>query len=302
MKIITYKEFCNSEIIDESLVGDAIENIKNKIKNIFNNDEDIKEKIGKHVKTAKNFNKQDIQEFILKYFAGKGTKLKIDFFNMLNNFLMVGTGSIGIINYIYEKCPEFKNMVDKLFDMNKPDMIHISSISILIFTILIFVNKIVGHFSEKDKRIPVRIKIVRDYQNNKQFKIDFEYFYDVSAGGAYKILYNSFVRKIEEYENVEGFEIEYGNKNKYNDKLSKYNQHMIKVNFYPEEFIELLDNFYSELKNSHKYDERVSFEREYDKNSGNYEFYISRMMITDLIELSERIKKLKLEFHPIPSF
>lgn len=325
-KLITFEEFINDknyeqyEQINENLLSNTIDSIVN----FFKKKHLVK---GELSKKSKSFNKSDFVKFIKsilpKYDNLDEKSQKQDLMNKIDNYIKDFFIIPGLCVMLYIGNNEFRNIIDTYFTSTgfgiTLGIIYLSSIFFKLIKV------------EFDHEYDISIDIGSFSKNDGMLEIDFDFFYSLNVKDTYRILYNSFVRLLQKYENKDNFIIEWGKDSIFNDKkVPPYSQHLIRINFYPKEFIDLLYdtsfkiyndrmNFIEnknikEVKNeivNEPNKRKIEFQlTNDDKNLGVIEFnenkkfkqvsfYIQRMSNKQILDLSKNIDNLKLTFNKL---
>jgi hypothetical protein len=347
--IKTYKSFVNEtillanneDILNENILFDSIDKIVDFVKLKFKSKDVVK---GEYAEHAKKLNKEDFVAFVKNLIPSYKTKLeqkdKLKFIEKLDKYL----NNIGLVfnmtalAYIFSD--DFKEYINNLIDIEIGNNAAGWSLYATIMGFILY--KIISDYIKTDLKYgtDVNININTNINNENKVDIDFSFYYSINAKSMNRIIYNAFVRKIAEYENKEGFEIEYG-QDPYisGNKLVDSKQHLIKLNFYPKELIDLLietgkeiyedrieyaksfmgtetfkqlkehskiiDNPESTRINLYISNERSGVDRlgaiqiDNRKNMTNFEFYIQNMSNEQILTLADKISKLELQPHPI---
>ena len=323
--VLESTSYDDSVMINEEFISDAIE----KISDWF---EDRRAKgltKGQHAIKAKSFNYSDFIKFVKSilpsYSNLKEKKQKQAFFEKIDKYLEPITGIVGMATLFLVFSDDFQKLFDN--SIGKGGVLTIWGITSLA-SLFAKITKNALYDSND-----VSIEIEKESFGDKVL-IDFKFFYSIGVKHTYRILYNSVVRLLQKYENEEWAGIEYGTdarKFLKNDNSPKsvptYRQHELKMDFYPEELVDLLFDTaleiyddrkeYAEendIKYTSKFEDDLSSRRVEFKNQETtkgigaiefrerkdmpgVEFYIQSMSNKQIIDLSKKIDNLKLEYH-----
>lgn len=331
-KIKTFEQFVlestnydDTVMINEEFISDIID----KISDWF---EDRRNKTltkGKYAHKAKQFNYSDFVKFVKSilpsYSNLKEKKQKQEFFKKIDKYLEPITGIVGMATMLVVFSDDFKNLFDS--SIGKGGILTIWGIT----SLAALFAKITKNATTDSN--DVQIEIERDSFGGKKVVIDFKFFYSIGVKHTYRILYNSVVRLLQKYEKEEWSGIEYGADSMFKtkegdpEKVPTFRQHELKMDFYPEELVDLFFDTaleiyedrkqYAEendIKHSTKFEDdlhtrRLEFQnKEENKGIGavvfkerkdipGVDFYIQCMSNKQLIDLSKKIDNLKLEYH-----
>lgn len=335
-RVKTFNQFLlesnNNEMINEAIIAGTIDKIVDWW-------EDRKEKNvvkGQHAKKAKEFNYSDFIKFIKSilpsYSNLKEKKQKLDFFKKIDKYLEPIVGIIGVFTILLVFSDDFKNL-------------FVNSIGVGGVLTIWGINWLANLVSKICKNSitdsnDVKLTIERQWNSNK-VQINFDFYYAINVKNTYRILYNSVVRLLQQYEDEPWSGIEWGSESPIKEddgtvKLYSGRQHIIKMDFYPEELIDLLyettlDIFYDRKQYAEEHDiehkaimddnlrtRSVEFKNMMDnkglgaiefqerKDTVNTQMYIQNMSNKQIIDLSKKIDNLKLEYHkpnikPLPT-
>lgn len=292
----------------------------------LNNMSDVK--IGGEAEKALTFNKSDFVKFLIKilpYFKNlEDRDNKVKLLKKLDNYLYPFFLVSGVLSAAYFKEPQVKEFIDNLFTQTGASVMYIVS------NLAAFVYKLSALYMT-DKGNTIDISIVID-KTKDGYVVDFPFYGSVNVKNKYRIIYNAFIRRIKEFDGVDGMVVKFG-KEAYlkGGKPSEFSQHIVTLNFYPKELIDLLHetaySFYEErVKDADIHNipykiDRVGTIKEYPENryviyscknwknsngdiryvqtSHNIELYIQRVPYKQINELANKIEKLEFKFHDI---
>jgi hypothetical protein len=286
-------------------------------------------KKGEFADKAKRFNRSDFTKFVKSIVPQpKEQKNTKEFLKKLDKYIQGIWGVAGVVTIGYLYNTEFKELIDQFFTPTTGKVLYAITLLAMVFQNI--VKSSLTNFTD------VQIKIESELNKKDRVEIDFSFYYSVGIKNTYRILYNSFVRLLQKYENKDDFEIEWGRDSYYkNSKDGTLNkppsgkQHIITTNFYPKEFIDLLyktaRKIYNDrveyskennIKSTYKMENTIESKRikfredysnnkdrigdiEYDqrKNMTNVDFYIQKMSDKQILDLSKKIDNLELKFH-----
>lgn len=302
-------------MLNEGKISDTMGKISDKIKGLFAKG---KITIGDKAEKAAKFNRYDIAKIIRQILpTGKDrfdAKSKEEFIKYLDSkfYSFFGIGGMLFIGYTF--IPEVKDFIDNNIGKD---------LSLWTFWLVSLVASYLNTFKTTLKTDLHDISITiehdkRDIRNtdiNKMVTVDFNFINATNVKTANNILYNAFIRKIEEYKGKEGIDIYYGKESMFQndpkyDKLPQYSQHYVTMNFYPVELLDLIDEFGKELeesaKKNHKFatQEKVKIERRDGDDLAYYPVYynmwIQNMTMKQVLDLAKRISKLEFSLKEIP--
>ena len=227
---------------------------------------------------------------------------------------MVAFGIGGIILVSYNVIPEVKEFIDA--NIGKNSALWVFWIVSLVATYLRnFHTMIKSDFHSLNLNVEYNKSELEGTTRESMVTVDFKYLSDIENKKANNIVYNAFIRKIEEYKGKEGIDIFYGKDTMFkNDpkyaKVPQFSQHYVTMNFYPVELLDLIDEFGKELeesaKNRGKYElkETITVDRrdnnELDFYPAYYNMWIQRITMKQVLDLADRISKLEFSLKPIP--
>ena len=321
--ILESTNYDDSVMINEEFIADTID----KISDWFEARRDKQLTKGQHAIKAKSFNYSDFVKFVKNilpsYSNLKEKKQKKEFFEKIDRYLEPITGIVGMATMLAVFSDDFANLFAN--SIGKGGILTAWGIT----SLASLFSKITKN-SMTDST-DVSIDIERDFSDQKVV-IDFKFFYSIGVKNTYRILYNSVVRLLQKYEKEEWSGIEYGTDSKFKlkdeeNKVPTFGQHKLKMDFYPEELVDLFFETALEI-----YDDRKEYAEENDikyttefeddlhtrkvkfsnqettrgigvvefrerKDMPGVEFYIQCMSNKQLIDLSKKIDNLKLEYH-----
>lgn len=324
-----FDQFFNEDINYDEYEHIYEEFISIKMDNIVNFFKKKVVKKGEFANKAKRFNRSDFTKFIKSIVPQpkepKNPENTKEFLKKMDKYIQGVWGVAGIVTIGYLYNADFKELIDQIIAPLGVKILY--GITLLAIVFQNIVKSSLTNFTD------VEIKIESELNKKERVEIDFSFYYSVGIKNTYRILYNSFVRLLQKYENKEGFEIEWGRDSFYKNskdgtlnKPPRGKQHIITTNFYPKEFINLLYKTAREIYNdrveyskennikmTHKMENTIESKRikfhedhnnkigdiEYDqrKNMTNVEFYIQRMSDKQILDLSKKIDNLELKFH-----
>jgi len=301
MKTLKPFDNFNYELLtEESKFKDKLKflfgNVGNKIKDLINKDE---VELGEFANRAKNLNYSDFVEFIMRIAPkGKGIKNKEQiskFLKQITKYLQIPFFATSLFLIFYKYIPNIGEYMNELLSHDLTKNRIFASYAAMLY--IYFGSNIISDILSKNKnkgKTDIQIKVEKD---RNLYKIVFNFYYAIGVKNKYRILYNAFVRKLQEYEQEEGFEIKYGFQVKWNneqgEKMSRIypsNQHLIYVNFYPLEFVNILKDF-SERK-EYKF-------KQFTQNDTSHTLYIQELTDDDILYLADQIKNMVVRAHPI---
>ena len=310
------------DMINEGVINDMV----NKVADWWDNYKDKQPVVkGQFAEKAKHFNKSDFIRFVKsilpKYDNLKDTKQKSDFLKKIDKYLLPFLGYASLATVVLSNQEQVAHFFES--SIGKGGILTLWGISILA-TIFYKISKfVVSDLTD------VKISIEKEI-NGKKVVVNFGFYYAIAVKNTYRILYNSFVRMLQKYEKEEWAEIEWGQDSYIKDSAPPSGkQHIMKLNFYPEEFVDVLfdttikiyevrKDYYD--KNKIKYTDRAEDdielrkiklscsrygekdnkgEVEFDerKNAIGLDFYIQQMSNKQILDLAKEIDNLKLEYH-----
>ena len=326
-KVKTFNQFLlesnNSEMINEAIIADTID----KITDWWEKRKEDRTVKGQHAKKAKEFNYSDFIKFIKSilpsYSNLKDKKQKQDFFKKVDKYLEPVLGIIGVFTMLIIFNDDFKNLFIN----------SLGTGGVLTLWGVTWLANLVSKMSKNSliDSTDVKLTIERVF-NADNLQINFDFYYAIGVKNTYRILYNSVVRLLQQYEDEPWAGIEWGHEPMFKEadgttKLYSGKQYIIKLNFYPEELIDLLydtslDIYYDrkeyatehDIEHTAKIDDDITsrtvnfqngfktqgmgaVEFEERKDIVNTQLYIQNMSNKQIIDLSKKIDNLKLEYH-----
>lgn len=288
-----FDEFNYELLTEESKFKDKLKflfgNVGNKLKDLIHKDN---VKLGKFADRAKSLNQSDFVEFIMRVAPeGKGIKNSkqiSEFLKKVANYMQWPFIGISLFIIFYKKIPGVGEYMTELLSHDLTKSRVFAGYAAILYTY--FGSSIIADILKwGGGSTDIEIQISKD-NDSHSYNIDFRFFYSVNVKNKYRILYNAFVRKLQEYENEEGFEIKYGWVSKSRNMYSG-NQHEIHINFYPLEFINILKDF-SERKEYHHMEFNID-------DQGNCRLYVQSLTNEDILYLADQIKNMVVRAHPI---
>lgn len=322
--LLVESKFDNYETIDEGFINDTIDKLVDWYK-INVKGEVIKK--GQYADRAKRFNKSDFIKFIRKILPSykdlKDKEQKQEFFKQLDKYLEPLFGITGLATMFFIGSEDFREMT----------MNAIGTGGVLSTWFIVTVANLFEKISRRsiERTTDMEIKIEKDF-STKKVVVDFNFYYSINVKDTYRILYNSFVRLLKKYEKEEWSGIEWGvdshfKSGEYSKKVPTFGQHKVLMDFYPKELVDLLYetsyDIYLDRKeyadeNNIEYDDnlndnklskdiRISFNDDSknlgflnyteSKNMTSVKCYIQKLSNEQIIDLSEKIDRLELEYH-----
>lgn len=334
-KLKKFEEFVNDSVtydsydmVNEEFLTEKIEDIVEWFKEKVNKGEVKK---GEKNERAKQFNISDFTRFVKSilpsYTNLKEKKQKQDFLKKIDGYIEPFTGILGVATFLFFFSDQFKD-----FMLNS-----IGTTGVLTAYGVVFLGRLFNGICQNSVNDfnDVEIEIRRDgMDKEKKVIVDFKFYYSIGVKNTYRILHNSFVRLIQKYEDKDWAGIEWGHDSYLKDteggksSPARYGQHLIKMDFYPQEFADLLyDTTYGiyedRLEYAKEQDKEVKNEWEddidrrkiilsfglhekkgygdirftEDKGSVNMEMYVQRMSNKQIIDLAKKIDGLELKYH-----
>lgn len=330
--MVITESFDNYEMMNEEFLNNMVDKVVNWYKENISKSEVKK---GQSTDTAKRFNASDFSKFMKKilpsYTNLEERDQKKDLLKKIDGYMMKTLGVVGLATLLYWGSPDFRELIETFKVGAGISMMGIAYLGMI--------------FNSIHKAFPgttdVSIKIEHKANPNNLVNINFDFYHAVSVKTSYRILYNSFVRLLTKYENEEWADIEWGKDSPFKgskdpnyNKPSKRSQHLITLNFYPREFINLLydtaleiyedrkeyadnhnikytdkiknnietrginfnvDSLSNNKNNRNKRIGDITFDER--KNMVNVEYYIQQMSNQQLLDLSKKIDNLELKYH-----
>lgn len=304
--------------INEGKISDTMGKISDRIESFFGKGEIT---IGKNAEDATKFNRYDIVKIIRKILpTGKDrfdSKSKIDFMKDLDNKFLYYFGLGGIIMASYAAIPGVKEFIDSNFGKENVNtsLWLFWLTSVIITYIRGFKNTLKSDIQHISFKIEYDKRDIKKNNLKNAVTVDFDYLRTNDNKNSNNILYNAFVRKMEEYKSKEGFEIDYGKASMYQnteyDKIPKFSQQYVTLNFYPVELLNLMDDFAKEIKESSKKNNKYATKEDVfidRRDTNDLEYYpayynviMEYLTMKQVLDLADRISKLKLTLNPIPT-